>query len=143
MRLPTWVLYSLISMLFAGLTSVIAKIGLKNISADLGLAVRTSVVFGLVLLNFLIFQNIREIGQLTVRTVGYLAVSGLTTSLSWIFYYKALQMGRVSDVALIDKGSIILTILLSVTLLREPVTPKLLLGGGLILVGLVVLIWPF
>lgn len=139
--MPTWAIYSLISMFFAGLTSVVAKLGLKDISADLGVAVRTTVVFGLVLLNFLLFQNVREVGNLNARTVGFLAVSGLTTSLSWIFYYKAIQMGRVSDVALIDKGSILLTILLSVTLLREPLTPKLLLGGGLILSGLVVLAW--
>lgn len=139
--IPTWVIYSLISMLFAGLTSVVAKLGLKAISADLGLAVRTTVVFGLVLLNFLFFQNVREVGQLNARTVGFLAVSGLTTSLSWIFYYKAIQIGRVSDVALIDKGSIILTILLSIVILREPITPKLLLGGGLILAGLLVLVW--
>ncbi|WP_375447860.1 EamA family transporter [uncultured Fibrella sp.] len=139
--MPTWVIYSLISMFFAGLTSVIAKMGLKDISSDLGLAVRTTVVFGLVLLNFLVFQNVREVNQLNARTVGFLAISGLTTSLSWVFYYKAIQIGRVSDVALIDKGSIIITILLSVTLLREPVTPKLLLGGGLILIGLLVLVW--
>ncbi|WP_310589077.1 EamA family transporter [Fibrella forsythiae] len=79
--------------------------------------------------------------QLTGRIVAFLAVSGLTTSLSWVFYYKAIQIGRVSDVALIDKGSILITILLSVTLLREPVTPKLLLGGCLILVGLLVIVW--
>lgn len=139
--MPIWVIYSLISMFFAGLTSVIAKQGLANISADLGLAVRTTVVFGLVLINFLLLQNIREVGQLTARSVGFLAVSGLTTSLSWIFYYKAIQIGRVSEVALIDKGSIVITILLSVTLLREPVTPKLLVGGGLILLGLLVLAW--
>lgn len=139
--MPIWVIYSLISMFFAGLTSVIAKQGLANISADLGLAVRTTVVFGLVLINFLLFQNIREVGQLTARSVGFLAVSGLTTSLSWIFYYKAIQIGRVSEVALIDKGSIVITVLLSVTLLREPVTPKLLVGGGLILLGLLVLAW--
>lgn len=139
--MPKWVLYSLISMLFAGFTAIVAKMGLKDISADLGLAVRTTFVFGLVLLNFLVFQNVRDVSQLNARTVGFLAVSGLATSLSWIFYYKAIQIGRVSDVALIDKGSIVITILLSVTLLREPVTPKLLVGGGLILVGLLVLVW--
>lgn len=139
--MPTWVIYSLTSMFFAGLTTVVAKLGLKGISSDLGLAVRTTVVFGLVLLNFLFFQNVREVGQLNGRIVGFLAVSGLTTTLSWVFYYKAIQIGRVSDVALIDKGSIVITILLSVTLLREPVTPKLLIGGGLVLLGLLVLVW--
>ncbi|MBC8152573.1 MAG: EamA family transporter [Bacteroidetes bacterium] len=140
--MPTWVIYSLISMIFAGLTSVVAKLGLQGISSDLGLVVRTTVVFGLVLLNFVCLQNVREVSQLNSRIVGFLAVSGVTTTLSWIFYYKAIQIGRVSDVALIDKGSIVITILLSVTLLREPVTPKLLIGGGLVLLGLVVLVWP-
>ncbi|MEZ0539427.1 hypothetical protein [Fibrella arboris] len=60
--------------------------GLKDISSDLGLAVRTTVVFGLVLLNFLAFQNLRKVNQLNARTVGFLAVSGLTTTLSWVFY---------------------------------------------------------
>jgi len=69
--MPTWVIYSLISMLFAGLTSVVAKLGLKDISADLGLAVRTTVVFGSVLLNFFLFQSVREVGQLNTRTVGF------------------------------------------------------------------------
>jgi transporter family protein len=94
-----------------------------------------------VLLNFLLFQNVREVGQFSGRAVGFLAISGQTTSLSWICYYKAIQIGRASDVALIDKGSIVITILLSITLLREPVTPKLLIGGVLILAGLLVLVW--
>ena len=128
-------------MFFAGLTSVIAKFGLKNISSDLGLAVRTTVVFGFVLLNFFIFQETKEIQNLTTKSVIFLVVSGLTTTLSWIFYYKAIQIGEVSYVASIDKGSILITLLLSFTLLKEPVTPKIIIGGGLILIGLIVLVW--
>ena len=128
-------------MFFAGLTSVIAKFGLKNISSDLVLAVRTTVVFGFVLLNFVIFQETKEIQNLTTKSVMFLVVSGLTTTLSWIFYYKAIQIGEVSYVASIDKGSILITLLLSFTLLKEPVTPKIIIGGGLILIGLIVLVW--
>ncbi|WP_394990292.1 EamA family transporter [Emticicia sp.] len=139
--MKNWILYSIISMFFAGLTSVIAKFGLKNISSDLGLAVRTTVVFGFVLLNFFIFQETKEIQNLTTKSVMFLVVSGLTTTLSWIFYYKAIQIGEVSYVASIDKGSILITLLLSFTLLKEPVTPKIIIGGGLILIGLIVLVW--
>ena len=135
-----WLGYALISMLFAGVTSVIAKFGLKNISSDLGLVVRTTVVFGLVGLNFLAFQNLKEVQKLDWPAVGFLAVSGLTTSLSWIFYYKAIQIGPVSQVALIDKGSILLTLSLAFLILKEPFTPRVALGAGLILVGLLVLI---
>lgn len=139
--MKNWILYSVISMFFAGLTSVIAKFGLKNISSDLGLAVRTTVVFGFVLLNFFIFQETKEIHNLTTKSILFLVVSGLTTTLSWIFYYKAIQIGEVSYVASIDKGSILITLLLSFILLKEPVTPKIIIGGGLILIGLIVLVW--
>jgi bacterial/archaeal transporter family protein len=137
--LQNWVFLALLSMFFAGLTSVIAKFGLKGISADLGLAVRTVVVFVFVILNFFAWQNIKEIGQLTKSNLIFLAISGVTTSLSWIFYYRAIKIGNVSQVALIDKGSIIITLILSFMLLKEPVNAKILIGAGLILAGLVVL----
>ncbi len=139
--MQNWIILALLSMFFAGLTSVIAKFGLKDISADLGLAVRTTVVFGLVILNFFAWHKIREFDGLNWKTVGFLALSGVTTSLSWIFYYRAIKIGNVSDVALIDKGSIVITLLLSFTLLREPVTAKTVAGGILVLAGLLVLIW--
>lgn len=134
-----WILLALLSMFFAGLTSVIAKFGLKDISADLGLAVRTVVVFIFVTLNFFAWQNVKEIGNLTKSNLIFLAISGLTTTLSWIFYYRAIKIGNVSQVALIDKGSILITLLLSFMLLKEPVTAKILVGAGLILAGLIVL----
>lgn len=134
-----WILLALLSMFFAGLTSVIAKFGLKDISADLGLAVRTVVVFIFVTLNFFAWQNVKEIGNLTKSNLIFLAISGLTTTLSWIFYYRAIKIGNVSQVALIDKGSILITLLLSFMLLKEPITAKILVGAGLILAGLIVL----
>jgi bacterial/archaeal transporter family protein len=139
--MQNWITLAVLSMFFAGLTSVIAKFGLKDISADLGLGVRTVVVFILVTLNFFAWQNPKELGNLTKSNLFFLAISGVTTSLSWIFYYRAIKIGNVSQVALIDKGSILITLLLSFTLLKEPVTAKTLMGAGLILSGLVVLAW--
>ncbi len=139
--MQNWLLLALFSMFFAGLTSVIAKFGLKNISGDLAVAVRTAVVFGIVTLNFWLFTGLKDLKNLDGKAIGFLALSGLTTSLSWIMYYKAIKIGPVSQVALIDKGSIVITLLLSFTLLKEPLTPRILVGSGLILAGLGVMIW--
>jgi bacterial/archaeal transporter family protein len=137
--MKNWVVFSLISMFFAGLTSVIAKMGLKNISSDTGLAIRTIVVFAIVWLNVFVFQSVKDFKNLTKLDVLFLAISGVTTSLSWIFYYKAIKIGNVSQVALIDKGSIIITLLLSFLVLNETFTWKIGLGAGFIIVGLLIL----
>lgn len=137
--MKNWVVYSLISMFFAGLTSVIAKMGLKNVSSDTGLAVRTIVVFVLVWVNAIAFQSVKDFKNLTKSDVMFLAISGVTTSLSWIFYYKAIKIGNVSQVALIDKASIIITLLLSFLILNEQFTWKIAVGGGFILTGLLIL----
>ncbi len=128
-------------MLFAGLTSVLAKSGLKGISSDLGLAIRTAVVFILITLNVTVLTGVKDFSNLTKNNLIFLALSGLTTSLSWIFYYRAMKEGEVSMVASIDKASIVVTILLSFLILKEPMTPKLLMGAGFILVGMMILIW--
>jgi len=137
--MKNWVVYSLISMFFAGLTSVIAKMGLKNVSSDTGLAVRTIVVFLIVWLNVFFFQSVKDFRNLTKMDIVFLAISGVTTSLSWIFYYKAIKIGNVSQVALIDKASIIITLLLSFVILNEQFTWKIALGGGFIIAGLLIL----
>jgi len=137
--MKNWVLFSLISMFFAGLTSVIAKMGLKNVSSDTGLAVRTIVVFLIVWLNAIAFQSVKDFKNLTKYDVLFLAISGVTTSLSWIFYYKAIKIGNVSQVALIDKGSILITIVLSLVILNEQFSWKMAIGGAFILTGLLIL----
>ena len=139
--MPTWILYAIISMIFAGLTSVIAKFGLKELSSDLGLFVRTCVVFLYVGINAVFFNDFKQLANVSSKSLIFLAISGITTSLSWIFYYRAMKLGSVSYVASIDKASIIITLLLSFWLLKEPVTPKILIGGGLILAGMLVLVW--
>ena len=129
-------------MLFAGLTSVIAKFGMKDLSSDTALAVRTSVVFSIVIANAFLFRNaITELQQAPTKNLIFLAISGVTTSLSWIFYYRAMKEGQVSYVASIDKASIVVTLLLSFLILKEPLTPKLLAGAAFILTGMIILIW--
>ena len=132
-------LFALISMLFAGLTSVIAKAGLKNVASDTGIAVRTSFVFVLIWLNVFVFNNVKDFSNLTKRDFLLLGISGLTTTISWVFYYKAIKVGNVSEVALIDKGSIIITLLLSFFFLNETFTLKIALGGAMIIGGLLLL----
>lgn len=138
-----WKLYAFASAFFAGLTSVVAKAGLKALGADLGLAVRTVFVFGFIMLNTLLWTGagkaVVTLQQAGWRPVGLLAVSALTTTLSWICYYRAMHEGTVSYVSLVDKGSILVTLILSVLLLGEPFTWRIAGGAALIITGLLVL----
>lgn len=136
-----WILYSLLSMVFAGMTAVVAKAGLKDISSDAAVLIRTVLVLGIVLVQYLLFHRFGELGQVPGRALAWLSVSALTTALSWIFYYRAVQQGPVSQVALIDKASILVTLALAALFLKEPFTLKTLLGAGLMLAGLLILIW--
>lgn len=132
-------IFAIISMIFAGLTSIIAKAGLKNVASDTGLAVRTSVVFFLIWLNIFAFNNSKDFSNLTKKDIFLLAISGLTTTISWVFYYRAMKVGNVSEIALIDKGSIIITLGLSFFLLNEQFTLKIAIGGLLIISGILTL----
>lgn len=135
------VLYALISMLFAGVTAVLAKYGMKNVSGDTALTVRTSLIFLLVWANAFAFRHVNKLNLLTKHDLFFLCLSGLTTFFSWLFYYRAMKEGNVSVVATIDKASIVVTILLSFWILKEPFTWRLAAGASLILAGLVVLVW--
>lgn len=139
--METWIIYAILSMFFAGITSVLAKYGLQNIHPDLGLGIRTTTIFFLITVINLVGAKYKEIGLLTGKQALLLILSGLTTTLSWLFYYRAMKDGPVSYVAAIDKASIVITLLLSFLLLKEPFTPKILLGGGLIFAGMLVLVW--
>lgn len=134
-----WVLYAFLSMFFAGFTSVIAKQGLAGISAELGLTVRTLfvcifvLVFAALAVAPVEFKSLQKVNYL------WLALSGVTTALSWIFYYKALKVGDVATVALIDKGSVVIAILLAWWLLKEVITLRIVLGALFIVVGLFII----
>ncbi|HMS51947.1 MAG TPA: EamA family transporter [Chitinophagales bacterium] len=132
--------FPFISMVFAGFTAVIAKAGLKNINGDTGLAIRSSFVF--IFAWMIIFSsnnNIKDFSNLTKRDVFILGCSAISTTLSWLFYYRAIKIGAVSEVALIDKASIIITLLLSFIFLNEQLTFKIAFGALLIISGLLVL----
>lgn len=135
-----WKLYALLSALFAALTAIFAKIGVRGLDSNLATAIRTTIVL------FLTWGIVFASGQLrTLRSVGrtswvFLVLSGVATGLSWLCYFRALSLGDVSRVAPIDKLSVVLTILLAFLLLREPVTPRVLLGGLLIAAGSIVLL---
>jgi len=134
-----WVVDAFKSMFFAGFTSVVAKRGLTGISGELGLSVRTLFV-ALFVLTFAIFSVARpELQQLRRSNWLWLGASGVTTALSWVYYYRALKAGEVATVALIDKGSVVVAMVLAWLLLREAITPRMLMGAGLIVAGLLVI----
>ncbi len=134
-----WITYAVISMFFAGFTSVIAKIGLSVISGELGLTMRTMFVFAFVLMFAAWAVPTQELSTVTGKNLLWLGLSGVTTSVSWIFYYKALKVGDVATVALIDKGSVVVAMFLAWLLLREVITLRMAIGAGLIVAGLLVI----
>jgi len=134
-----WVIYAFISMFFAGFTSVIAKQGLVGISSELGLTLRTIFVFIFVLVFATMFVSPLEARNLQKMNYFWLGISGATTALSWIFYYKALKVGDVATVALIDKGSVVIAIILAWLLLKEAITLRLIVGAAFIVAGLFVI----
>lgn len=133
-----WIWYAIVSMVFAGGTAVVAKLGLAGISAELGLAVRTSVLFVIVAATAAVIVPRSELRSLTAANIGWLALSGTLAAVSWIFYYKAVQLGEVSTVALIDKGSVVVAVFLAFLILKEPITIAKLAGGSLMVLGLFV-----
>lgn len=134
-----WIVYAFVSMVFAGFTSVIAKLGLTGISGDLGLTIRTCFVFVFVLMFAAVVVPSSELHALTGRNLLWLGLSGVATAGSWVFYYRAIKLGEVSTVALIDKGSVVVALLLAWWVLDEGITPAKLMGGGLIVAGLFVI----
>lgn len=137
--MKTWILYAFISMVFAGFTSVIAKVGLSGISSELGLAVRTCFVFVFVLAFAAVTVPTSQVSALGRSNYIWLGLSGITTAISWVFYYKAIKEGKVSTVALIDKGSVVVAVLLAAIILKEQITARTLAGAVLMVAGLLVI----
>jgi transporter family protein len=135
-----WWWYALLSAVFAALTAVLAKVGIKGVNSDLATAIRTVVILVVAWGIVLVKDHPADIFQLSPRTWVFLVLSGIATGLSWIFYFKALQMGKVSQVAPVDKLSVAIAIVLSVVFLGETLTLKTGLGALLIIGGTLVLI---
>ena len=135
-----WAVYAILSAVFAALTSILAKVGVQNVNSNLATAIRTIVV--LVLAWGMVFvtgsqSSIKEISQ---KSLWFLILSGIATGLSWLCYYKAIQIGEVSKVVPIDKLSVVITLVLAFVILRETVTLKSVIGAVLITAGTLVMV---
>lgn len=135
-----WKYYALLSALFAALTAVFAKIGVKDIDSDLATAIRTLVILFITWGIVLAGNHTAEVKGISGHTWIFLILSGVATGLSWLFYFKALQTGDVSRVAPIDKLSVVITICLSFLLLKEPVNARVVVGALLITGGSMVML---
>jgi len=136
-----WAIYALFSALFAAMTSILGKIGVENVNSNLATAIRTVVV--LVLAWVIVFATRAQgaITEISRRSLVFLVLSGIATGLSWLCYYRALQMGPASRVIPIDKSSVVFGMILAFIVLKETLTFKAIIGGSLIAIGTFVLIF--
>src|SRR4051812_49650714 len=135
-----WWIFALLSALFAALTAIFAKVGIKGVDTDLATAIRTVVILILAWGIAFFRGGASTINTLTKHNLIFLCLSGIATGLSWVFYFKALQLGKVSQVAPVDKMSVAIAIILAVIFLGEPLTVKSAVGASLIIGGTIVLI---
>ncbi|MFL5739352.1 MAG: EamA family transporter [Flavisolibacter sp.] len=135
-----WWIYALLSAFFAALTAIFAKLGIKGVNTDLATAIRTVVILVIAWAIAFFRGGTATINTLSRQNLLFLCLSGIATGLSWIFYFKALQIGKVSQVAPVDKLSVALAILLSVIFLGEALTWKNAIGAIMIIGGTLVLI---
>lgn len=135
-----WALYALLSAFFAALTSILAKIGMENVNSNLATAIRTVVVLLLAWGIVLFTGKHQEIAGIGPKSWLFLILSGCATGLSWLFYYRALQLGEASKVVPIDKFSVVISMALAFLILREKIDAAAVLGGVLITAGTLVLL---
>jgi len=136
-----WFYWSLLSALFAGLTAVLAKVGVAGVDSNLATAIRTTVILVFAWLVAFLTAKPADLGSLSGRTWLFLALSGVATGLSWLCYFRALQLGQASQVAPIDKLSVVFVLIFAALFLREPLTLRTGIGGLLIVAGAIVLAW--
>lgn len=135
-----WIVYAFLSALFAGATSVLAKIGIQNVDSNLGTAIRTVIVVVFAWIVVFVTGSQATLGQIDAKSLVFLVLSGLTTGASWLCYFRALQTGDVNKVVPVDKSSTVLTMLLAFLLLGEDITGPKALAMALIAVGTMMMI---
>ena len=135
-----WKWYALLSAIFAALTAILAKIGVKNINSNVATAIRTVIILFMSWGIVIFAGQLKEVKNLSKNNILFLVLSGIATGLSWLFYFKALQTGPVSKVAPIDKFSVALAMGLAFIFLGESPDLKTIIGGLLILAGTIVMI---
>jgi len=135
-----WVVYALLAAVFAAATSILAKVGLEGINANLGTAIRTVVVL-IMAWGIVLGTGVqRGIPDIAPRSWLFLVLSGLATGASWLFFFRALQMGPASRVVPIDKASVVITMLMAFIILGETMDAKAVIGGILIAAGTIILV---
>ena len=135
-----WIVYAILSALFAALTSILAKIGLDGISSNVATAIRTIVILFMSWAMVFIAGSQNQVLTISAKNWWFLIASGLATGASWLCYFKALQMGEVSKVVAIDKFSLVLTIILAALFLSETMSIKAIIGCLLITAGTLVMV---
>jgi transporter family protein len=136
-----WKYLAVLSAFFAALTAILAKVGLRGISGNLAIAFRTFVVLVMAWAIVWINGQMKEVHDLSKNNILFLTLSGITTGLSWICYFKALETGDVSKVVPIDKLSIVFVMLLAFIFLKETASLKVIIGSALIALGALVTVW--
>ena len=135
-----WIVFALLSAIFAALTSILAKIGIEGVDSNLATAIRTVVVVGMAWIMVFIAHAQNGLSTIGKKSWIFLILSGLATGASWLCYYKALQMGEASKVVPIDKLSVVITLVLAFVFLHEQFTAKSILGCILIGVGTLLMV---
>ncbi len=130
-----WVIWALLSALFAALTAILAKVGVTGVNSNVATAVRTTVVLGFTWLLAVPGLQDSPLGSLSRRTWLFLALSGLATGASWLCYFRALQLGKASQVAPVDKLSVVLVLVFAAVFLGEKLTVREYAGAGLVATG--------
>jgi transporter family protein len=141
MTITSWQFWAVLSAVFAALTAIFAKIGIEGINSDLATFIRTLVIVAVLAIILIATGQFQAPDQLSSRTILFLVLSGLATGASWLCYFRALKLGNASQVAPIDKLSVVLVALLGVTFLGERLSPAnwigiVLIAAGAVLVGL-------
>lgn len=136
-----WVIYAILSAFFASLVAIFGKIGIRNVDSNLAVAIRTVIIVFFAWAIVLIQGNVKEVFQISKHSYLFIILSAIATGLSWLFYYKALQLGEASKVAPIDKLSVALTIVLAFLFLGESPTVGNILGGTLVVAGVLVTVF--
>ena len=135
-----WLIFAILSAVFAALTSILAKVGISDVNSTLATAIRTVVVLAMSWGMVFLTKVQGGISEISRRSWIFLILSGLATGASWLFYYRALQLGEVSKVAPIDKMSIVITLVLAFVFLHEQFTAKSLIGAILLTAGTLVMV---
>lgn len=134
-----WLVYALLSALFAAFTTILAKMGISGVNSHLATAIRTMVVVAMSWGMVFMTNAQSGISKISARSWLFLILSGVATGISWLFYYRALQLGEASKVVPIDKLSVVITLVLAFVLLHETFTIKSLIGCVLITAGTLVM----